>query len=942
MAESVVSFLLEKLVAMAKQEVDMLKGVRTDIEQMKLEFRTIKALLRDADAKVDIDQGVKDWVEQVRDIAYEIEDVLDEFFLSHHKKHADDPDHAAGRHGTTPIRSIKGIFQRIADFFHCLKVGHEIGSQIKDIKARTQEISSCRDRYNLRNLVEQGSTSSKMKSTTKHDPRENALFLEEFQLVGIDGAKEKLVGYLLEADTRLGVVSVFGEGGLGKTTIVKKVFDSPQVKEHFPYRAWITVSQTFKATALLRDLTKQLFPEFQAVDTMEPMKLKQALNANLRRKRYVVVLDDIWSLNAWTSLKNSFPNDEESASRIIVTTRSKNIAETCLEDYGHSYPLQPLDLEDSWKLFYKKAFKTNVENMNFCTEQVLRNLSMKFLKKCNGLPLAIVAIGGLLSMKQTSEWDQVYKNLGSLMDSSSGDQSHLADLRWVISLSYNDLPYYLKACFLYLCIFPEDYSISSSKLLRLWVAEGFVERKAVGMGFTMEEIARFYLDELIQRNLVQVEYMDERKRVKKCRIHDLMREFIIGKARDQNLATVIAEKQEELHFLSSDPSIGRRPPRLMSISCLRHEDTGANILSKDNTSGFHLRSLFLFMPYTGSWLARSSSTAIFSSFRLLRVLDLQDAGLEEFPGQIVSLLYLRYLSLRRNARITSLPNLVGDLVYLETLDLEYTKLRELPVGILKLRRLRHLLIEKFYTHYPGVKLPVGIDNFINLEKLAVVDADTEKSGLLVEELGKLTQLRKLAICNLKKEDGMQLFTSVQNMKYLRSLKVSSKSQNFLHSNSLSSPPEYLKCLCMAGILHELPSWIPSLQNLEELQLSGSELRKDPIKVLQSLPNLVTLTLGNWAICCEELTFSKAGFPRLKKLNLGDLGSLSKIIAEEGAMPIIKWIRFFFCEKLKEVPLGLEHLTTLEEVEHEDMHNDFVEQLEKHCWKAGHLPQILRT
>ncbi|KAF5177732.1 hypothetical protein FRX31_032681 [Thalictrum thalictroides] len=383
MAESVVSFLPEKLVAMEKQEVDMLK-----LEQMKLEFRTIKALLRDADAKVDIDQGVKDRVEQVRDIAYEIEDVLDEFFLRHHKDHDDAAGH--GRHGTAPTRCIKGILQRIANIFHCLKSGHEIGSPIKDIKARIHEISSRRDRYNFRNLVKQVSTSSKVKSTTKHDPRENALFQEEFQLVGIDGAKEMLVCYLLEADTRLGVV------------------------------------------------------DFQ------------------------------------------------------------------------------------------------------------------FL------------VRAVLPRPPSSRWCMT--------------------------------------------------ALSSSKLLRLWVAEGFVERKIVGMEFTMEEIARFYLDEFIQRNLVQVEYMLERKRAKKCRIHDLMREFIIAKARDQNLATIIAEKQEELRFLSSDHTTGQLLPRPMSISCL-HQDTGTNILSDNNTSGFYLRirSLYLFMPYKGSWLARPASTAIFSSFRLLRV-----------------------------------------------------------------------------------------------------------------------------------------------------------------------------------------------------------------------------------------------------------------------------------------------------------------------------------
>ncbi|PIA65051.1 hypothetical protein AQUCO_00100495v1 [Aquilegia coerulea] len=862
MAESVVSFLLEKLVALAEQEVELLKDVQDEIEEMKREFQSIKAFLKDADAKVDIDQGVKEWVEQVRDVAYEIEDVLDDYLFCHYIKEVDND--VGERHGSC-IGSIAGISQRVIDFFKYLKSQHEIGYQIQDISMRIQAITNRRRRFNINNSVDQGPT---LASTTKRDPREDALFLEEFQLVGIENAKAKLVGHLLETETRLGVVAVYGQGGLGKTTLVKKVYDNPKVKGQFPYRAWITVSQIYDAKSLLKSLMKQLLPTLGGAETMEAIELKQMLNNNLRQKRYVVVLDDMWELDAWKDLKNAFPNDNENGSRIMVTTRSKNIADTCLEEYGYMYPLQPLDPEDSWKLFYKKAFKQNVLNMNVSSEQVLRDRSAKFLKKCNGLPLAIVAIGGLLSVKQPSEWDQVYHNLGSLIDgSTSGSQSQLRDLNFVISLSYNDLPYHLKSCFLYLCVFPEDYPIDCSRLLRLWVGEGFVKRmRSVDM--TMDEIASLYLDELIQRSLVQVTKINERNKVKECRIHDLMRDFIIAKARNQNLATIITEKKEELEFVY---------------------------------------------------------------FRLLRVLDINDVNLLEFPSQVVNLLYLRYLSLRPNHLTSSVPDSVGKLVHLETFDLKCNlMIRELPAGILKLRRLRNLLAY-------GVQLPAGIHRLTTLEKLEWVNADEEGSSLLVKELGMLPELRKLAIRNLREDDSMQLFASVQKMKYLSSFKVWSKSIKFLHSSNLSSPPSSLKCLHMGGALDRIPCWIPSLQNLEEIQLYYSGFKSNLLQVLQVLPNLVILRLLDGSFDGEELSFVK-GFPRLKRLFLRNLKNLNKMEVEQGSMPVIGVITFIICEKL-EFPLGLENLTTLDEIISTDMSPQFVDKMVQHCWKPGHLPQL---
>ncbi|PIA44119.1 hypothetical protein AQUCO_01700024v1 [Aquilegia coerulea] len=931
MAESVVAFLLEKLVLVVDQEVELLKGVRNEINQMKDEFQSIKALLRRCRRK-----GVKEWVEQVRDVAYEIEDVLDEFILSHQTGHTDTDTHGRG--------SFVRFIANVIHLFTCFEVEHEIGTHIKDIRIRIQEISNRRQRYNLINSVELGSTSSIVKlNNTKHDPREDALFLEEFQLVGIDGPREEITGYLLKTDrTTLGVVAIVGEGGLGKTTLVKKVYDSPKVEGHFPHRAWITVSQTFDAKSLFESLVKQLFPELEGAEreTMELIELKQMLNVNLRGKRYVVVLDDIWNLDAWREFKNAFAIDNNSGSKIIVTTRYKSVANTCIQDYGNIYSLQRLNFEDSWKLFSKKAFKLNIEN---ASEQVLKNRSVKFLKKCDGLPLAIVAISGLLSMKQSSEWDKIYQNLGSLMDTSIASQSQLEDLYLVISLSYNDLPYHLKSCFLYLCIFPEDYSIKCPRLFQLWVAEGFVERRQ-HMDMTMEELASLYLDELIQRSLVQIDSMDTRRRVRSCRIHDLVREFIIVKARDQYLATVITvgEDHGELPFLSgTDYSTGRRPQRQLSISCSGRQDTWTKVLTENSRSLSHLRSLFLFMPYTGTHLVHSFSTAFLSNFKLLRVLNLQDAGLEEFPNPIVDLFYLRYLSLRRNIAISHVPSLVGKLIHLETLDLKITQVYQLPVEILNLSHLRNLFIEHFHALYQGVKLPAGIHNLATLEKLVGVDADDKESGVLVKELGMLTQLRKLGICNLRDEDGTQLFASVQKMKYLHSFRVSSKSKRFLHSNSLSSPPVSLKYLHMGGTLDELPGWILSLQNLEELHLSYSGLKNDPIEVLQVLPNLMILGLHYGSFDGEELSFAKGGFARLKMLLLWRLDNLNRVKVEEGAMPVVECIKFSHCYRLKELPLRLEHLTTLNEIEHRSMPQSFIDGLHEHCWKTGHLPRIVR-
>ncbi|KAL5732116.1 hypothetical protein ACHQM5_004770 [Ranunculus cassubicifolius] len=294
MADRVVSLLVEKLEAWIEQEIELLRGVSGEIRDIKDEFVTIGAFLREADAMVDNDALMKAWVQQVRDVAYEIEHVLDKYILAQREKQGD-----------------QGIFQRLAGCFKCLQTKHDIATRIRDIKTRVKSISERRQRYDTNRSVVPNLTNK------PRDPREDALFLEESQVVGIDGPRKILIAYLKEAHRRLSIISLYGMGGLGKTTLAKKVYDASVVKETFRLRAWITVSQVFDPKTLLKDLYIQLFGRVGGLDDMELLKLKQELNHKLQGKRYLVILDDIWKLDAWKALKNALPNDNNSCSRII-------------------------------------------------------------------------------------------------------------------------------------------------------------------------------------------------------------------------------------------------------------------------------------------------------------------------------------------------------------------------------------------------------------------------------------------------------------------------------------------------------------------------------------------------------------------------------------------------------------------------------------------------
>ncbi|KAI8004231.1 Disease resistance protein RPM1 [Camellia lanceoleosa] len=528
MAERAVSSVIQYLAPLLTGEVRLLKGVRKEIVSIKDELERIHSFLEDAESRAEKgDKGVKTWVKQVREVSYRIEDVIDEHILFVLPKQP----------------GLVGSLRKVTRTITKLKPRHEIASQIQDIKTTIREIQEGAVRYGFSTSTSSEHSSTSTSSITKdnmwRDPRLASLFIRDDEVVGIESPKYELISRLVDQNqSQRAVISVVGMGGIGKTTLAKKVYDSQEVAAHFNYKAWITVSQSYKPEELLKTMIKQLLGNHalpdEGIDSIIAM-----LRGYLSEKRYIIVFDDVWETDFWRSITHALPKNSK-GSRVIITTRNRQVAGFCKEtSVDHVHEHQSLSEEKAWELFCKKAFQLDFGG--HCPLE-LKEISHEIVRKCEGLPLAIVAIGGLLSTKEKviSEWQKFYGSIGTELERNP----NLTSIRKILLFSYNDLPHYLKSCFLYFGIMPEDYSINCGRLIRLWIAEGFVEKQK---GKTMEEVAEEYLNELIHRRLVLVSTTKYNGRVEECRVHDVVREIILSMSEEFSLCQILEKENSSFN-----------------------------------------------------------------------------------------------------------------------------------------------------------------------------------------------------------------------------------------------------------------------------------------------------------------------------------------------------------------------------------------------------------
>lgn len=899
MADGAVNFLLDKITTILLQKASLLGDARDRIEQIQLELESMRSFLKDAERRKEMSESVETWVRQVREVAFEAEDIIDEFM--HYK------------YNEGLNNGFTGIFQDVVNFPKNITARHQISSKLQKIKAKVHDVSERSKRYGFDKLDDEGRT----RNVAEYG--ESSTFVDEDEIVGMEEHTEELLGWLTRDEPRRTVISIVGMGGLGKTTLVTRVYNNQIIKRHFDCWAWISVTQTYGIGELLRSLIKEIFDKTQVsipsnVGSMNYRQLTGTLIDCLHQKRYIIVLDDVWSIELWSIIRGAFPCNRY-GSRIVLTTRHENVAAS-IGIGSHVHRLQPLQEKDAWALFCRKAFWNDTEHT--CPKE-LQPLAEAILKKCEGLPLAIVAVGGLMCSrsKRVVEWKSVYESLNWQLSNNP----MLERVKGILMLSFKDLPFYLKHCFLYCCVFRDGYPIKRKKLIRLWVAEGFIrERK----GMAMEEIAEEYLTELILRSMIQVTETNDAGRVKLCRVHDVMRELAVTTCEKENFSTTFDGFQSKLE---------EKTHRLSIYS------TGENI-RLSSTISRHLRSFFVFPT---DLCSSFSLKAVSSKFKLLRVLNLEGVPIETIPTTLVELFNLRHLNLR-HTKIKELPKSLERLNNLQTLDVWKTNVERLPSGISKLFKLRHLFIcsnhdQKSENTHSGMQAPAGIWNIQSLQTLASIEAEEE----LLQRIGNLTDLKRLEITKLRAVDGTKLCTSIQRMTGLCRLTVmATTTEEQLQLEALTSPPLFLQKLKLVGKLNRLPPWLRSSTNLTHLHLCFSCLEEDILSSLCVLPNLALLELKK-AYNGQFLHFQTGWFPKLNKMVLLQLEQLSSLELEVGSLPSIKELRLVGCQELNMLPHGIEHLTSLQMLHLEEMTEECLQKLEKDAneyhEKVRHIPTI---
>ncbi|KAL0318593.1 UNVERIFIED_CONTAM: Late blight resistance protein R1-A [Sesamum angustifolium] len=562
---------------------------------------------------------------------------------------------------------------------------------------------------------------------TDQDPQKGELLSEEAlstkstysskrgRIVGQEKDFQKIKDLLLGGKEQLQFIPISGLPGIGKTTLARSLYDDEDMeqKKFFQVRSWVTVSQESRPGDILSKLLSSIEIVGQSRDATDSIKKMgdrasedsaAQLGVNLHQRlfnvKYFIVIDDMWDLKVWNEVSNYLP-DNKNGSRILLTTRMAEVAKKVNPHIQHE--MEPLNEKDSWILLCDKAFEDGI-----CPPH-LEEVGKKISEHCDGLPLSLTVVGGLLSQKtkKVEDWEFVKEDIYAAVESADRKENRYLE---ILSLSYNHLPGRLKGCFLYMGAFPEDSEILASKLIKLWVTEGFLTTPPTS--HSLEQVARHSLNELIDRNLISRRRITSDSQIKTCGVHDSLRALAVDESRKQRFffsryryVQDLPEGSDRLRRLSVHKNV---------LMCLENVYNSTISIKSARTllyAGPHHHHPFPF-PLT---------------FDLLRVLDALTLYFIEFPKEVVELIHLRYLSLTYNGKI---PSSVSNLRNLQVLIVrQYPKIiflgaSILPVEIWNMPQLRHLLFtESNLPSLSGIEIDANNSVLLgNLQSLSDVHA----------------------------------------------------------------------------------------------------------------------------------------------------------------------------------------------------------------------------
>ncbi|XP_041017711.1 probable disease resistance protein At1g58602 isoform X2 [Juglans microcarpa x Juglans regia] len=912
---AVVSLVIRKLTDLLIQESNIFKEAIDEVEQVRVSLRQMKNFFTDAEDKKERGDAVMKCMEEFLALVYNAEDAIETFVLQRmHSRRINFPRkyiciHKKLRHGADLHNEVQNINEKI-----------------EEIKIRIQKIKEEKPGSSYQ---DEGPTQNQQNSQSHSMDEKSYNF-------GFEEAKSKLVTRLIDTSFRgLPFISIVGVGGSGKTALARTIYNSSEIIGHFACRAWVSASKNLRDVLLsILEQMGILIVDEKATDEELVAKIRE----NLQNKKFLVVLDDVQSLEVLKGLRVAF-SKETVTSKVLLTTRNVNIARFA-NPSRPPYQLMPLNDEDTWKLFLKHVHLP--DDVQFYDSEVVSKLRRKIITTCKGLPLTIILLGGLLSTKTASykEWLKVLDhpswNVDIHKDFSYSCQpsrkffqgNENVEVSKILALKYDSLPFHLRPCLLYLGLFPKGYKIPVRRLLRLWLAEGFVEHSR---DETPEDMVEEYLDELLNQKMIEIIRRKDGS-PKICVIREELHDIILSKAKYVSLFHIhrIMSEEEKNDSPKSDKETNDSP----MPSVRRVAGHGDIIDYPCNESSYirHLRSYLSFNIQKKDIPAKEirnflSNVIGHRGFGLLRVLDLERVYKPQLPENLEKLFQLRYLGLRWTF-LDTLPHSVGELPYLETLDVKHTYISSLPNSIWKMKHLRHLCLNEIRLDMSVQKHRCSLTRLQTFWGLFVDNKSPVKNVL-----NRLTSLRKLGL-TYHLDSIEELNEWIARLSSLQSLRLRSKDENGRPSELALKPLSSLENLTHLYLLGNLPKLYDGNEfppRLRVLTLSVSKLTKDPMPILAQLPSLSVLRLLADSYTGKKMLCPREGFGKLQILHLWMLKELEEWTVEEEAMQNLREIEIRCCHELNEIPDRLLNLSTIEKIVLTNMPEEFAGnvQADKH-------------